>query len=233
MTARKVRISDLVSGKFFYGSKEEMKPSYVITPYGGKVSRVSIVGTVTEKFTNEEGSYSSVTLDDGTGAIKVKSFERGLESLEAGDIVRVIGKLKEYNGELYIAFEIASKEKMNAELLGRLDVLHELAKQKKVIDDVRAASGQMDEEELKNYAKDTYGMDGETLGAVLEAKKKEVDYRPKVLEIIEKLDEGNGIEAVKLFDVLNLPDNIVEKTIDQLLNDGSIYEPKIGHLKKV
>ena len=40
--AKKVRISDLLNGKYFYGSKEEMKPGYVTTPYGEKVDVAGI-----------------------------------------------------------------------------------------------------------------------------------------------------------------------------------------------
>ena len=50
LTAKKVQISDIVNGKYFPGNKEEMKPSYVITPFGQKISRVNLVATVTDKF---------------------------------------------------------------------------------------------------------------------------------------------------------------------------------------
>ncbi len=233
--AKKVRISDLLNGKYFYGSKEEMKPSYVVTSFGEKVSRVNLIGTVIDKFVNEDGNYSSVTVDDGTEAIRVKSFE-GLpfEKFELGDSVRVIGKLKEYNGELYISHELVEKVKdVNFELLSRVEILNNLVKQKKIVDDVKSLSNQFDEVELKSYARDTYSIDEETLSVIIESKKKEVDYKPAVLEVIEKLDEGKGVEIKKLFEVLNLPENIVERTLDQLINEGSLYEPTIGHLKKI
>ena len=233
--AKKVRISDLINGKYFYGSKEEMKPSYVITPYGGKVSRVNLIGTVIDKFVNEDGNYSSVTVDDGTEAIRVKSFE-GLpfEKFELGDSVRVIGKLKEYNGELYISHELVEKVKdVNFEVLSRIEILNGLIKQKKIVDDVKSLSNQLDEVELKSYARDTYSIDEEILSVIIESKKKEIDYKPAVLEVIQKLDEGKGVEIKKLFEVLNLPENVVERTLDELINDGSLYEPQIGFLKKV
>lgn len=233
--AKKVRITDLTNGKYFYGSKEEMKPGYVTTPYGEKVSRVNIVGTVIEKFVSEDGNYSSVTIDDGTDAIRVKSFEElPFEKIQLGDLVRAIGRLREYNGELYVSHEIMEKVKdSNLELLSKMEILNSLIKQKKIIDDVKALSNQMDEVELQNYAKDTYAMDDETLSVILESKKKEVDYRPAILDVIASLDEGKGVEIRKIFESLNLPENIVEKTLNELINDGSLYEPQIGFLRKV
>ncbi|MEM5810855.1 MAG: OB-fold nucleic acid binding domain-containing protein [Candidatus Aenigmatarchaeota archaeon] len=235
LPAKKVRIADLLNGKFFYGSKEEMKPSYVITPFGEKVSRVNLIGTVIDKFLSEDGNYSVVTIDDGTEAIRVKSFE-GLpfERVELGDLVRVIGKLKEYNGELYISHEIVEKiNDVNFELLSKVEILNNLIKQKKIVDDIKSLFNRMDETELKNYARDTYSIDEETLSVIIENKKKEIDYKPVVLEVIQKLDEGKGVEIKKLFEVLNLPENIVEKTLDELINEGSVYEPTIGFLRKV
>ncbi|MEK6909747.1 MAG: OB-fold nucleic acid binding domain-containing protein, partial [Candidatus Aenigmatarchaeota archaeon] len=233
--AKKVRISDLLNGKYFYGSKEEMKPSYVITPFGEKISRVNLIGTVIDKFVNEDGNYSSVTVDDGTEAIRVKSFE-GLpfEKFGLGDSVRAIGKVKEYNGELYISHELIEKVKdVNFEVLLRTEILNSLIKQKKIVDDVKSLSNQLDEVELKSYARDTYSIDEETLSVIIESKKKEIDYKPAVLEVIQKLDEGKGVEIKKLFEVLNLPENVVERTLDELINDGSLYEPQVGFLRKV
>ncbi|MBI2547175.1 MAG: hypothetical protein HYW23_01875 [Candidatus Aenigmarchaeota archaeon] len=233
--AKKVRIYDLLNGKYFYGSKEDMTPSYVITPYGEKISRAHLMGTVTDKFVSEDGNYSSITIDDGTDAIRLKSFEGfPFENVQLGELVRAIGKIKEYNGEMYIAFEILHEIKdVNFELLFRAEILNNLVKQKKIVDDIKALSNQVDEEELRSYAKDTYGIDDEILSVILEIKKKEIDYRPMVLDIIAKLDDGNGVGVKTLFETLNLPENITEKAISDLINDGSLYEPRVGFLKKI
>lgn len=233
--AKKVRISDLMKGKYFYGSKEEMKPSYVITPYGEKVSRVNLIGTVIDKFVSEDGNYSSVSIDDGTETARVKSFEEfPFEKTELGDMVRVIGKVKEYNGELYIAFELIQKiDDVNFEILAKAEILSDLVKRKKIIDDIKSLSNQMDETELRVYARETYSIDEETLSVIMESKKKEIDYKPIVLDVIKKLDDGKGVEIKKLFEVLNLPENTIEKTMDQLINEGSLYEPIPGKFRAV
>ncbi len=233
--AKKVRISDLSNGKYFYGSKEEMKPGYVITPFGEKISRVNIIGAVVDKFVGEDGKYSSITVDDGSDAIRVKSFEEfPFEKIELGDMVRVVGRIKEYNGEIYVTYEMTEKiDDVNFELMSKAEILGGLMKQKKIVDDIKLLSNQVDEVELKAYAMNTYSIDEEALSVIIESKKKEIDYKPIVIEVIQKLDEGKGVEIKRLFEILNLPENVIEKTLNDLINEGSLYEPTIGWLRKV
>jgi RPA family protein len=237
LPAKKLRILDIVNGKYFPGSKEEMKASYLITPLGKKVSRVNLVATVTDKFLSEDGNYSTATIDDGSEAIRVKTFKESvklLDGIATGDLVLVIGKIKEYNGEVYVNGEIVKKIfDRNFESLRRLEIVKQTVQQKRIVDEIRNLSSQLSEEELKQYAKEKYDMDEECLQAILESRKLEVDYKPKVLEVIETLDTGEGVEVGKLFEVLNLPEHIIENTVDELLSNGSIFEPKIGYFKKV
>lgn len=239
MTAKKLRISDLINGKYFAGSKEEMKPSYVITSFGEKISRVNLIGTVTDKFVNEDETYSSATLDDGTETIRLKAFRedvRILKDLELGDLILAIGKVKEYNGEIYVNAEVAKRLKdANFENLRKLEILKELVEQKKVIDDIRNVVDQLSEEELKEYVKNKFGLDEESLQVIIENLriKKEIDYKPKILEVIKILDEGKGVEIGKIFQLSNLPENVIESAIDELMADGTLFEPTAGVLKIV
>lgn len=239
MTAKKVRISDIANGKYFPGSKEEMKPSYVINPFGQKISRVNIIATVTEKFVSEDRNYSSIVIDDGTESIRVKTFKDGvslLENIESGELVLTIGKIKEYNGEVYINGEVVKKVKdLNHENLRKIEILNELVKNKKMVEEIKNSVEKMSEGELKEYAKNKFGIDEENLKVVLENLKvgKEVDYKPKMLELIESLDEGRGVEIGKILELSDLPENVIERTIDELRASGDVYEPNPGVLKKV
>lgn len=238
MTAKKVRISDIANGKYFPGSKEEMKPSYIITPFGRKISRANIIATVTEKFVSEDENYSSITIDDGTESIRVKTFKESvklLKGIEPGELALIIGKIKEYNGEIYINGEIARKVDINYENLRNIEILDELVKNKKMVEEIKDLVGKMPEEELKEYAKNKLGIDEESLQVVLENLKvvKEVDYKPKMLELIKSLDEGNGVEIGKILELSDLPENAIEETIDELLASGHLFEPHPGILKRV
>ncbi len=122
MTARKVRISDLVAGSFV--RQEGMEPSYVETA-AGPVARARVMATVMNVFRSEDGNFGSVTLDDGTDTIRAKAFKdlKVLGDLKAGDLVEAVGKVREYNGELYIMPEVITKVGPNMELLRRAELL--------------------------------------------------------------------------------------------------------------
>jgi RPA family protein len=230
LPAKKVRISDIVDGKFFYGSREEMKPSYVITNLGMKVSRVNIVGTVIDKFVSEDKNYTFLTLDDGTESIRVKSFGEKVsltEGVEKGDLVLVIGKVREYNGERYINLELLKKVDVNYETLRKLEIAEELKRWAEFTEKVRKDLKEISEEEVKRK----YKLDDEELEVIRESKLS--DYKQKMLEILEKLDEGDGVEISKLFEVISLPETMVEKVLDELISEGLVYQPTPSKIKKI
>ncbi|MCS7106001.1 MAG: OB-fold nucleic acid binding domain-containing protein [Candidatus Aenigmarchaeota archaeon] len=237
LPAKKVRIFDLVYGKYFPGEREQMKESYLITPFGQKVSRVNIVASVIDKFLSDDGNYSTITIDDGSEAIRVKTFREKtelLQEVEVGDLVLVVGKIKEYNGETYINGEIVRKiNQPNLEILRKLEILKELLEQKKIVEELKELKEKMGEEEFKEYAKKKYGMNEEALSFIVEESRVKEDYKPKILKIIEELDEGEGIEVGKILEISKLPENIIEREIEELLNSGELFEPRPGILKKV
>jgi RPA family protein len=235
--AKKARIADLTGGRYFPGGRGEdadsYKPSYVITPFGESVSRANLVATVTDKFISEDGNYASITLDDGTGAIRAKAFGEDVklfEAIDKGSLVIVAGKMKEYQGEIYINAELVRAVEPGYETLRRLELLDQLSGRRTLVDNLRKMQKHMSDEDLKEYAKSA-GMDEEAMAVVLE--KKEADYKPKILEILDSLDDGNGVEISRLFDIVKLPEAVVERTIDELLDDGSLYEPTPGKFKKI
>lgn len=236
--AKKVRISDVVNGIFFYGSKAEMKPSYVITPFGEKVSRVNLIGTAIDLFISEDESHGSVTIDDGTASIRAKAFGdlRLIKNISIGDLVLLIGKVKEYNGETYVAAEVIRKlEDPNYENLRKLEILKDLKEKKVMVEEIRNLIDKMSEEELREHLNKKYGLDEEGLNVVKANLKvvREIDYKPKILEIIASMDKGGGVEISKIFEVVDLPEAVIENAINELLSSGDLFEPKPGLLKKV
>lgn len=245
-TAKKVRIADITNGKYFAGSRSIgtkaegdstgrafFKASYVITPLGEKVSRANIIATVTDKFKSPEGNYATVTIDDGTDAIQARVFGEDvpiLEKVEKGSLVIVIGKVKEYQGEVYINAEVARPIEAEYENLRRLELLENMSQRKGLVDNLRRMQRHLSGEDLRSYAS-RLGVDEETLGVVLV--KREVDYKPKLLKIISTLDDGEGVEVAKIFEIVKLPEAVVERTIDELLANGSLYEPSPGKFKQI
>jgi RPA family protein len=236
LVAMRVRAVDITKGLFFPSSREAMEAGYVITPLGERVSRANLLGTVVDKFVSDNASYAAVTLDDGTDAIRAKVFGADVklfENVKPGNAAIVIGKVKEYQGETYVAAESVralQPAEANEESLRKLEILDRLNDRKAAVDNLRHAAARMSEDELREYAR-RMGMDADALAVVLE--QKEEDYKPRVLEALERLDEGEGVDVMRLFETLQLPDAVVERAVDELLEEGSIFEPSPGRFKAI
>lgn len=239
-TTVKARISDVVNSKFI--KKEGLEPSYILTELGQRISRANLVGTIVDKFMSEDGNYSSITLDDDSDSIRIKAFKEDsniFANFEIGDLIMVIGKVREYAGENYIIPEIVKKiADPNYESLHRLETLKQLLKQKKDLENIKKDKDKFANlEELKTYVKKEYGIDEDTADAVIESLSTEgeikEDYKPLLLETLEKLDKGEGVEFKKLLEESKLPENVFEEVVNELLSEGICYEPSPGVMKKV
>lgn len=124
MPAKKIHISELLTGK--WTKMEGMQPSYVETNRGERVSRARILGTVVQKFISEDGKFGSITLDDMSETIRAKAFKsmKPIEAINIGDIVDLIGKVREFDDEIYVIPETVRKiTNPNLELLRRAELL--------------------------------------------------------------------------------------------------------------
>ncbi len=103
-SARIVKIKEIVNAIY---SKSENEPGYLLIN-NQRVFRVNITGIIINK--NESESAQTITIDDGTGNIDIRTFEMMpiFDELDIGDIVTIIGKPREY-GRKYILLEIIRK----------------------------------------------------------------------------------------------------------------------------
>ncbi len=234
----KTDISSIVNGRFVKG--EDFNPSYVLSPLGLKLSRVRIMATVVKKFVSDDRKFASITLDDGTETIRAKIFKAFsmIENLDIGDLIDVIGKIRMYNDEVYINPEIIRKvDDPNEWLLRRVEILKqkmELNKIKKMILDAQKQT--TDIEELKKFLEKKYSIDPELVESILMAQEstETIDInaeRSNIIKLIEKLDDGNGCEYSKLIEESGLPENVVESIVNELLSDGTCFEPRPGYIK--
>jgi len=126
--ARKLQIRTINSGKFVQIERESEETRFIpnyIEINGNKISRVRVLATVIDKFVSDNNEYASLTLDDTTDTIRCKIFNdlSMVENIEKGDVVDVIGRIREYNGELYILPEIIVKiDDPNFEVLRKLEI---------------------------------------------------------------------------------------------------------------
>lgn len=126
--AKKLQIRTINSSKFIKINREveenKFTPNYIEIK-GNKIARVRVLATIIDKFVSESGDYATLTLDDTTDTIRCKIFGNLeiIENIEKGDLVDVIGKIREYNGEIYIQPEIIVKIKdPNFEVLRKLEI---------------------------------------------------------------------------------------------------------------
>jgi RPA family protein len=234
--AVKVRIKDIVDGKFIPGEKETMKPSYLITPFGRKIYRVNVLATITNKFLNEDESYISFTLDDGTASIKAKAFRdvvSQVKNLEVGDIGIFIGKIKEWNEEVYLNIEIARKiEDPNYETYRKLELIKEILPYKRMILELKSMREKMSEEEFLKEAKKRFGLSEDIISFLIESEKiEEKDYKAEVLKVLKELDRGEGVDVVYLFEVMKLPAQTLDSILTELISEGKIEEIEAGKIK--
>jgi len=120
-TAYKMKIGDILSGNQIVDG-EKLK---FIESNGKNVARVNLVANVVDKFIqDEEKKFASITLDDASGQIKLKTFGDEIEKmkiLEQGDTVLAIGMIREWNKEVYITPEILKKQPLEYLLLRKFE----------------------------------------------------------------------------------------------------------------
>jgi RPA family protein len=105
-TAYKFRIGELSLGKPIFDQER-----FNFLELGDKkIVRVNIIGNIVDKYENEgEKEYLFLTIDDGSGQIKVKSFgedSRKFKNTQQGQTIVAIGTLRHWNDETYIQPEI-------------------------------------------------------------------------------------------------------------------------------
>ena len=101
MIAYKMRIIDLVNGKL---KNDDMGGVILSTPFG-ESKEARILGTIIDSYRNNENTYGSFTIDDGTATTRLKAWSEKIELLDkfkVGEIVDIIGRVGEFQDEIYI-----------------------------------------------------------------------------------------------------------------------------------
>tara|TARA_Y100000031_G_C8061719_1_gene310939 strand:+ start:116 stop:736 length:621 start_codon:yes stop_codon:yes gene_type:complete len=104
--AYKVSIGDVLSSG--YKKVDGFDANYLEVD-GKQVSRVNVIAVLVQKAYMQ--NYTNLILDDGTGEISARSFESnpGLDNLNVGDFVLIIGKPREFSQEKYLLIEIVRR----------------------------------------------------------------------------------------------------------------------------
>lgn len=119
--AYKFRIGDLLIGKPIINQER-----FSFLELGDKkIIRVNLIGNVIEKYENDgERKYSFITIDDGSGQIKIKTFGEDIEkfrNISQGQTILIIGVLRYFNNELYVSPEIINETDPKYLLIRKLE----------------------------------------------------------------------------------------------------------------
>ncbi len=120
--AYKLRIGDIMKG---VPMMDEGK--FIFLELGDKkVVRINILANCVDKFIQEgEKQFASLTVDDASGQLKLKSFGEDIEPLKEimqGDTVQIIGNVREWNGEIYVIPEVVKKVDVRWLLVRKLEI---------------------------------------------------------------------------------------------------------------
>ena len=126
--AYKMRVGDILAGKVILDG-ERFK---FLESADKQVVRINLIANIVDKYIQDgEKKYGSVTLDDASGQIKLKTFGEDIDKfsqLNQGDTILVIGLLRTWNNEIYITPEIMKKRDPAYLLVRKLEIEKETPK---------------------------------------------------------------------------------------------------------
>lgn len=243
LTAIKSNIKPISNGR--YVTQPGFEPNYVLTPSGVRLSRVRILATIVDKFTSESKKFSSITIDDGSDTIRAKTWNSFLlDDFQVGDIVDISGKVREYQGEVFLAPELLKKiDDVNWEILRELEIKkqQEEFSQKRnfILENQKQTS---DLTELKKMMLERFGISEADVESIVqsqeltnedEEKQEDGNMKEVVLELIVSLDKGDGAEYSEIMSKAGLKEDVLDGIINNLLEEGTCFEPRPGKIKKL
>lgn len=209
LIAQKTCISTLLKGNFI----KENNQVY-LNFKNQKISKVNLMGIVINK--SAEG-LNSLLIEDGTGKIMLRFFEEknNYQNIKTGDLVLVIGFIREFNDERYISPQIIKKLNNKKWLQLRKTELKKITASKK---DNKQTNNKLKKEKNKQEEQEEKNKDEE-----------KESFHKKIIQTIKDLDSGKGVTIQKINQKFKTKD--IEKIIDQLLERGEIFEIEPGQVK--
>lgn len=245
-TAYKVWIGDLLKGNL---SLDGDRFNFVDVAHK-KISRVNIMANIIDKYKSEnpEKSYASLTLDDASGQIRVKTFGSGtkkLSNINIGSTIMVIGQLRYFNNEVYVVPEIMRQLEEKWLLVRKLELeeeygalsrenipieeKHPLIKAEKVekVEEVIVTEEKIKDEPEEEKAEVE---ENEVEENEMEGKGKN-DVEEGIFDVIKKKEEGIDVDTLIMS--VGYPISDVNAAIEALIENGRIYEPRPGRLRSI
>ena len=189
--AYKVKVSDVLGNILL---SDDISLGY-IKVNGLSVSRVNIIANLVYK-SEESSGTSSAIIDDGSGRILLRSFEnKGIFStVDVGDVVLMIGRIREFSKEKYIAPEILKKIDIGWMIVRKRELERlpnpNLAAENKMDSPIKEVVANVNEE-IYLLIKDLDSGDGVSIEEVI--KKSNKDYAEGIIKSL--LENGDIFEV--------------------------------------
>jgi len=222
-TAYRIKLKNIVNSE--YEKREGFNPS-VIKYNNLEISRVNIIASVVGKYLTDDQNYCAITLDDGSETIRIKNFGAEvniIKNIDIGDIVRVIGKVKEYNDEKYIVGELVKKINPNWLIVNELQLISNSENNESKINEISNENNSTKIEE--NNEKE------EIISISSSEENSSINIKQEILNYIKNNDSGSGVMMDIVTSTIKEENEKIKDALFELLKVGEIYEPKKGILK--
>ncbi len=227
LTAMRASVKDIITGRY-----DDNNGPCVISQMGIELRRVALVGHIVDKLYKD--NYASLTLDDGTETIRLKVWgpdAHALEAFDVSDLVLVVGKVRMYQEELFVAPELLRRlDDPNFMTLHLLERYHTILTRGRrvgaVVTDVRPleTAGQTDStatEDTGRPAVSSAPAAPEMTGVLSE----------DILQYIKANEGTDGVaimDIVTHFEALGYERSEIQLEVMSLLSEGIIMEKAIG-----
>ena len=204
---KRVKIHTINSAEVTKDNEERWR---LIAANGSSIFRVWIVGVVTEKYEGQN-NYLGMKIEDGSGALLVKSWDGQMDSFSQWDKVEILGQIQiseqDEKVDVFITPDIIENiEDDNWFIYHKLKIVQQ---------------SQHDDTEFTVKSAVVEGID---LGvASLE------DLKTKLKKLVKQLDKGSGVTIDEIVGKLsNIDEAQIYDAITELLESGEFFEPQVG-----
>ncbi|UXM84307.1 OB-fold nucleic acid binding domain-containing protein [Methanococcus aeolicus] len=203
---------------------------------GNRIYKVRLMGKVQNLKDNSNNIFFEI---DG---VSIRDFDKKSKDIKEEDFVDIIGRVGEYEGSRYVALEICKKitddlpnsencevsdETLpNSENCEVSDETINKWKELRALEIEKTRKYMEDEEESQYQPKQSSTAEEEVLEDLYESN----DMKNEVMDIIK---EQEGISYEKLLESVDIGEEELDKILEELIDDGEIYEPTPGIYKEL
>ena len=221
MTAVRASVADIIRGTY-----HEEDGHHVVSPQGVELRRVVLVGFIVSQYVGQ-GSFASITIDDGTETIRAKAWgeTQSLEEVETNTLAMIVGKVREYEGEIYIVPEIV-RPLDDANYM----TLHQLERYRAIL--TRSGISTPNESESMGDVQETLKPAKSKSSASTSKPKSPGALSKQILQFIRKKKSPDGVylqDIVSHFEKKGSSKSAITLKVIDLMEKQRIREVKIGY----